>query len=289
MAAQKSLFFAILFCACLIWVIDSQAYYPHTDLKNSENWTVYPSMTDEFNGDSLNLTKWYNTNPTWKGRQPGLFEPQNVRVNNGTLELWAYYNKSSNPNDDGYGNYTTSAVQSKSFLLYGYSEIRAKLGTSKISSSFWFNSNINGNWTEIDVFEESGPINQSSYFCDTYNENTHVFTLSNINDGSVIATVCNCTQNSENSDCSSPGRYTPNFSDFSSDFHIFAMNWTSDRLITYLDGQQVRNIKNYCLHNQLNLQFDRETMPDWFGLPDPSVLPDQPYTIDYVRTWVKQT
>ena len=83
----------------------------------------------------------------WKGRQPGLFEPNNVKMNNGYLELWANY--TSYPPQDGYYNYTTSAVQSKSLLMYGYSELRAKLGSSKISSSFWFYRNNGTERTEI--------------------------------------------------------------------------------------------------------------------------------------------
>ena len=264
------------------------AYYPHTDPKNTEKWVPLEGMTDEFDGDSLNASKWYDYNPGWKGRQPGVFIPSNVCVNNGTLQLWAYYNKSSNPNNDGYGNWTTAAVQSKAMFLYGYSEIRAKIGSSKISSSFWFNSNYDGNWTEIDVYEECGPINQSSYFYHSYNENLHVNTLSNHNNVNNIAQACNCTVDPNNSTCSSGARYIPSFNNFSSDFHIFALNWTSDRIITYLDGQEARNVKNYCFNNKLMMQIDRETMPDWFGLPDPSIMPDEPYTIDYIRTWVKQ-
>lgn len=29
----------------------------------------------------------------------------------------------------------------------------------------------------------------------------------------------------------------------------------------------------------------RPQMPNWFGLPDPGLLPDVPFTIDYVRAW----
>ena len=103
-----------------------------------------------------------------------------------------------------------------------------------------------------------------------------------------IANKCNCTQNQDDSDCSSPFIYKPSFPNFSDDFHIFGMNWTETRLITYLDNIQVRDIENYCLHQPLNLALDRETMPNWFGLPSPNDLPDQPFTIDYIRTWIQQ-
>ena len=130
--------------------------------------------------------------------------------------------------------------------------------------------------------------NQSSEYCDEYHENTHIFKLDGVNQND-IATKCNCTMDSGNTDCSSPSIYKPSFPNFSDDFHIFGVNWTETRLITYLDDMEVRNIENYCLHESLNLALDRETMPDWFGLPSPNVLPDQPFQIDYVRTWIQQS
>lgn len=41
----------------------------------------------------------------------------------------------------------------------------------------------------------------------------------------------------------------------------------------------------YC-HQALTLNFDSETMPEWFGLPDADALPAT-YRIDYVRSWKK--
>ena len=44
-------------------------------------------------------------------------------------------------------------------------------------------------------------------------------------------------------------------------------------------------LPNCCLHQPLILRFDRETMPDWFGLPDRANLPDRPMQVDYVHAW----
>jgi hypothetical protein len=32
------------------------------------------------------------------------------------------------------------------------------------------------------------------------------------------------------------------------------------------------------------MNFDSETMPEWFGLPDPKTLPAS-FSIEYVRSW----
>ena len=48
-------------------------------------------LSDEFDGTALDPAKW-STDPSvvsWPGRAPGLFEPSNVRVSNGSLQLWA--------------------------------------------------------------------------------------------------------------------------------------------------------------------------------------------------------
>ena len=273
---------------CINVVDGDEIYYPLTDPDNVEGWTVFEPMTDEFDTDTLNTSKWYNYNPNWKGRAPGLFQPGNVKLNNGTLELWATYNDPIYPPSDGYHNWSTSTVTSVSMILYGYVEIKAKLGSSKISSAFWFTSGIDGNWTEIDVFEESGPINQTQNYYGQLHENTHINTLNGI-PNQEFPKLCNCTPDEPNnmtiSPCSQPYNYDISFHDFASDFHVFGMNWTETRLITYLDGKTIRDIENSCFKYPFYLLFDRETMPDWFGLPDPSQLPDQPYQIEYVRAW----
>jgi len=43
-------------------------------------WEPFPVPIDEFDGDRLNESKWFPNNPGWLGRQPGYFNPQNVRA-----------------------------------------------------------------------------------------------------------------------------------------------------------------------------------------------------------------
>lgn len=69
------------------------------------------------------------------------------------------------------------------------------------------------------------------------------------------------------------------------DFHIYGLEWNATTVSYYLDGAMVWQLPNSCLHQPLIVRFDRETMPDWFGLPAVSSLPDRPMTVDYVHTW----
>jgi hypothetical protein len=50
-------------------------------------WALNGSMSDEFNGATLDLGKWLPMNPQWKGRPPGWFSSRNVTVEDGALTL----------------------------------------------------------------------------------------------------------------------------------------------------------------------------------------------------------
>jgi len=49
----------------------------------------HSELTDDFNGDKLDATKWDDHDPKWIGRPPALFMPSNVAIKNGNLELTA--------------------------------------------------------------------------------------------------------------------------------------------------------------------------------------------------------
>eukprot|EP01084_Bolivina_argentea_P317561 550616_1 len=267
------------------------SFSPSTDPKNVGNWILVENLSDEFETNELNQTKWYNYNPRWMGRQPGLFWPDNVRINNNTLQLWANHTiLNSTYSSKGYQNYTTSSVVSKYLFKYGYVEVKSKAGTSKISSSFWFHwNNHNGSTTEIDIFEESGYINQTEYYYDTLFTHTHIDQLPNTNT-SQLPKICNCTLKNNGIPCSQGSKYPGNklnVTNFSDDYHIYGMNWNQNYIAVYFDTILVWNITNLCLHEEFPIIFDRETMGDWFGMPPFQQLPDQPFTIEYVRTWVQ--
>lgn len=52
----------------------------------------------------------------------------------------------------------------------------------------------------------------------------------------------------------------------------------------YVDGKLIRTVANKHWHQPLYLNFDSETMPQWFGLPKAENLPST-FNIDYIRAW----
>lgn len=226
------------------------------------NWTFDPDFSDEFNG-TFDDAKWWNYNPGWEGRQPGYFAKENVTVEDGFLKLTAQ-NESKGDPAKGYKDFTTAAVKSKETVKYGYFEVRSKPMNSKASSSFWFYASDPETWTEIDVYEMSGAHPEHGTI---YHSNLHVMRSPETGDKHL----------------SDGGQWKAPFR-FADEFHRYGLLWTPEKVCWYVDDQLVRESVNKYHHQALNVNFDSETMPEWFGLPDPNELPAT-FEIDYIRHW----
>lgn len=225
-------------------------------------WEPIPELTDEFEGETLDSSKWHDHNPDWKGRKPGYFSKENVSVRDGKLHLTARA-ESLEGLPEGYHTFTTAAVKSKALVKYGYFEIKCRPMKSKASSAFWFYHNEETEWTEIDVFEICG---KGEKWKRMYNMNVHVF-----------------PRGKQKTQLSKPGKWQAPF-DFAGDYHVYALEWDENILRWYVDGEVVRELDNTHWHQPLHMNFDSETMPEWFGLPDEKNLPST-FSIEYVRSW----
>ena len=56
-------------------------------------------------------------------------------------------------------------------------------------------------------------------------------------------------------------------------FHTYGLEWTPEVIRFYFDGRMIRERKNTHWHQALHMNFDSETMPNWFGLPEKENLP----------------
>ncbi|MDI6447752.1 family 16 glycosylhydrolase [Anaerobaca lacustris] len=237
---------------------------PLSDQSNEGDWVSYEPMTDEFDGTALDPNKWWPRNPGWLGRQPAYFWPGNVTVSDGKLHLAMRREEVPEmPKDKGYHTYTSAAVQSKGLIRYGYFEVKARPMRSHGSSSFWFYHSTPEEWTEIDVFEIGGG---APGFERKYNMNVHVFRTP-----------------TETEHWSSHGVWTAP-TDLADNYHAYGLEWGPGKIKWYFDGVLVRWVENTHWHQALRLNFDSETMPEWFGLPEDGDLPST-YSIEYVRSW----
>jgi len=227
-----------------------------------EKWEPLPELTDEFDGDRLDEAKWHPHNPEWLGRQPGYFLPDNVTVSDGKLHItMRCEDREGLP--EGYHTFTCGAVKSKAKVCYGYFEAKCRAMKSRGSSAFWFYDSTPEIWTEIDVFEIGGGAPKHER---VMHMNAHVFHTPTVKE-----------HFARGSD------YTAD-ADLAADFHLYALKWTPGELVYYFDGEPVRTMENTHWHQALTLNFDSETMPEWFGLPDAKDLPST-FSIEYVRAW----
>ncbi|HBO44209.1 MAG TPA: glycoside hydrolase [Planctomycetaceae bacterium] len=228
----------------------------------------YEPMSDEFEGQELDLNKWNRGLYWWKGRRPALFRDHNVTVSDGNLHLTMRKEKVPEEFEKmGYKDYTSAALHSKSRSSYGYYEVKAKPMNSAGSSSFWFQVEDVPGWrTEIDVFEIGGKAKGWEH---KVNMNLHVFHTP-----------------TEKEHWSVGGAWKAPWR-LADDYHIYGLEWGKDEIRYYVDGVLVRSVENTHWHQPLFLIFDSETMPDWFGLPNDNDLPST-FSIEYVRAWKTQ-
>lgn len=251
----------ILLIGGLLWI---SVGWANADPPKESQWKAIDELTDEFNGSELDAKKWFDHNPGWKGRQPGYFSPKNVTIEGGELCLTARVEDLPDL-PEGYHTFTTAAVKSKALVKYGYFEVRCKAMNSGASSAFWFYESTPEIWTEIDVFEICG---KSPEHEKNYHMTVHVMHSPTVKE-----------HLSDSKIWKSPDR-------LADDYHVYALEWDEKTLKWWVDGQVVRTLENQHWHQPLAMNFDSETMPEWFGLPQKDDLPST-YRIDYVRSWKK--
>ena len=150
-------------------------------------------------------------------------------------------------------------------MLYGYYEVRFKPMDSRASSAFWFYAIDPDTWTEIDVFEICGkhpdPEMERRYFA-----TVHVFKMPGL-----------AAEIHDSKEWMAPLRLADNYV-------ICGLEWNEKEIKWYVNGKVIRTRENTNWHQSLEMNFDSETMPDWFGLPDPGDKEGH-FEIDYVSVW----
>jgi beta-glucanase (GH16 family) len=245
-----------------------RAELPLSDQENRAKWVLDSSLSDEFNGAALDLSRWLPGIDGWAGRPPALFVPENISEGNGKLSLrMAHQSVPAKFLKAGYRDYTTAAVQSRKPVLYGYFEIRAKIMPSAGSSAFWLAAETPQNWNEIDVFEMAGraPGDPHKVFMDA-----HVF-----------------RSNGRTANMSLPG-VMATAENMSDEFHVYGLDWSASSIEVYVDGRRVRHICNTSWHMPLKIILDAETQGKWWGLPSFRDLPST-FQVDYIRVWRHRT
>ena len=122
-------------------------------------WVKIENMSDEFNGTTLDRSKWDDFDPNWpEGRKPCKFEKKSISIAGGNLRLTG--SKKSNP----YNGWTHNGamVRGINYKTYGYYETRMKAAKTFLSSTFWLfhrksdDTGCDSRVTELDINENVG-------------------------------------------------------------------------------------------------------------------------------------
>ena len=193
--------------------------------------------------------------------------PENLQINNGVLNIIALEESYM-----GY-NYTSALLKSKTNWRYGRFEARIKLpATNGFVPAFWMlpAENSYGWWPksgEIDIMEQ--PSNEVSNIYGTIHSETH----NNFTGTGAVGGVT----------------VVP---DAQTDFHVYAIEWTADRIDFYVDSQNYFSFSNdyggsatWPFDKPFYIILNLAVGGGWVGNPDSTTVFPAILEVDWVRVY----
>ncbi len=280
-----------------IWAQPAVAAPPEPPL--GKRWILNSKFSDEFDGTTLDSTKWFDHHPTWEGRPPGIFLPSQVAVKNGFLSIKGAKLEKERVVSGRGGKTTTytvagGAVVSKTTDAYlGYYESRFKAAKTTMSTTFWLSSR--GNYAgpkgcgdsyglELDIQECIGRTGdfKGAFFAKGMNSNSHFW-------------YTDCQR--ERHDLRAPQATKEMAKWPSEDFHTYGGWWQDESTVSYyLDNELTKSVnfntsvKPKPFDNPMGLNLVSETYPfPWISLPTDEELRDDTRNTayyDWVRSYI---
>ncbi len=280
---MKKIFFILLFS------LYSVSQTPANDL----HWQLL--WEDNFN--FFDQTKWLKVDWAKHGDDPQLILANNVWIANGNLVIKT--DNSSNycpanpptiwgacePCDNKWYHYASGWVETKSNynIKYGYIEAEIKFPKG-LWPSFWTFVGAGlpsfTNAAEIDIVEITGDMSPSVIGTNIHKKycNCNVGTCITCDNGKLFVPQC---PNYDNSIlCYGLNVSLSGFSYTS--WHTYAIEWSPDKIIWYIDGVQVRNLPNHGIIDPVRLILSVGVDP--YHLPNNVSFPVYTY-VNYVKVY----
>lgn len=233
--------------------------------------TWRPIFVESFNGRTLDTTHW-STCFWWSINAPNGCEgsaangelewylPENISLSGGALDITARHDHVTT--SLGNYNYTSGVITSvgKFSFLYGYVEARIRVTKGRgVWPAVWMLPEDHSPATEIDIAEILGDRPQTL--------NTALHFLTNGAHRSV------------------GGVYTA--ADFSTGYHIVAVDWEPNSITWYEDGKAVYRVTDYAQipHKPMYLLLDSAVGGYWSGNPDQSTPFPNQFRVDWMQVW----
>jgi beta-glucanase (GH16 family) len=229
------------------------------------------SFDDEFNGTSVDTTKWYICAPTNYSHptddcvdylgEMAWYVPDGVDVHNGLLFLCA--NQHTYQTSDGSTfQYESGKIDTfgKPGIQYGYMEARFKIPAGKaLWPAFWSVPTDHDHITEIDIMEFIDQLPFEINMVDHYSQ----FGIA-----------------------ASDGSYW-NGPDFSAGYHTVGVDWEKNSLTWYVDGIARKHVTRTAEIPQtpMELILSLAVGGNYPGAPDATTHFPSCLTVDWVRVW----
>lgn len=233
---------------------------------------------DQFDGNSLDLTKWEpmigNGCPNlcgWGNNELQYYREQNATVSNGTLKITALRQ------NFGGAQYTSARLRTanKADFTYGRFEMRAKMPAGQgLWPAFWLlpTDYVFGGWAasgEIDVMEYLGNDTRTVYgtihYGGEYPSNTYSGGSRTLPSGNLV-----------------------------DDFHVYAVEWDEFEMRWYLDGQLYSTKTSWWssggaypapFNQRFHMLLNLAVGGNWPGNPNGSTPFPATFEVDYVRVF----
>lgn len=223
-------------------------------------WTL--TFHDEFDGVKLDSKKWIDSYPdnarTHSNNEQQYYAEDGWEVKGGHIRFKAEKRRK------GGMPYTSGMISSygKFAQAFGWFEIRAKFPKGKgMWPAFWLLPESKAWPPEIDVLEILGHEPDKVYMTNHYN---------------------NAKNEHEYKGDSFKGP------DFSADYHTFAVEWSPQAIVWYVDGKEryrtAENIPSVPMYVLANLAVGG----DWPGMPDAKTVFPAYMDVDYIRVYKKK-
>ena len=253
---------------------------------NAQNWQLV--WEDDFNGSSLNQSKWVHDIGTgsqygmwgWGNGELQYYQPQNTTLNNGIAKIEV----KEEPNGiidswSATSYFSSSKITTKGLFNFRYGKVEARIKTidgQGFWPAFWMLPS-NGSWPcdgEIDIMEQWG----NDY-------------LTNSTSGAAHLGTCPYSQSTHFYETSSSYISSGSYAD---DFHTYSVIWKEDTITWYVDEIELFSLNPssyWSIPSQSAWPFNAN---EWYlminlaitqaGPNSNTVFPNQ-MEIDYVRVY----
>jgi len=231
----------------------------------SYGWTLV--WEDDFNGASIDQSKWTIRNSFLHDPEGEIYMSDECYLENGKLVL------RSRPRVIGNHNYTSCWLdtQGKFGQQYGKVEISAKIPRGKgMWPAHWLMPNDNSCWPvegEIDIMEYIGvEPGQMGDIYGTLHWSNNKVCGSNIGNGGVMKS---------------------NGVDYTSDYHVYSVEWTAAGINWFVDNKMYHTVSNslFTPSHPFFIILNTAVGGDWPGYPDKTTQFPQYHYIEYVKFW----